>query len=418
MSEKPKRFRLDRRGFLSRLGLAGAAAGTGMALGPSRRAWSEATGLDVPATAWPAKFEPGATAPKYNPRELPKPGAKIREFDIDVTIAKHEILPKVEVHLFTFNGTYPGPEIRVKEGEWVKVNLRNKTPEFHTIHWHGIQLANEMDGVPMGTQWPVGPNQTFQYLWRAQPSGTHFYHCHVMTVLHIQAGLLGTVIIDSDDDIVKQYFPYTRDYTLALSELDTAFVREEMNGMIEMMGKMEAMNASPRMMTEMNGRMMGWFKDKQSFVKAVKDGYIPPYLASRRGKMRQLEFDYFMINGKPYPMTDPVMIKSGENIRVRLVGGGMMPHYFHLHGHDFWHVCQDGSPIAAPIRMNTIPVHPGTTSDIIIQGNNPGNWHFHDHSDLSLRNNGANPGGMMTMLMYEDAEAAGVKFKEVITLDS
>jgi hypothetical protein len=68
--------------------------------------------------------------------------------------------------------------------------------------------------------------------------------------------------------------------------------------------------------------------------------------------------------------------------------------------------------------MNTIPIFPGTTSDIVIQGTNPGNWHLHDHSDLSLTNNGQFPGGMMTMLMYEDAKDAGFTFEEVIALSS
>lgn len=95
-----------------------------------------------------------------------------------------------------------------------------------------------------------------------------------------------------------------------------------------------------------------------------------------------------------------------------------MPHFIHLHGHDFWHVCQDGSPLATPVRMNTIPIYPGTTSDIVIQGTNPGFWHFHDHSDLCTTNNGQHPGGMMTMLMYEDAREAGVKWEEVIAISS
>jgi FtsP/CotA-like multicopper oxidase with cupredoxin domain len=90
----------------------------------------------------------------------------------------------------------------------------------------------------------------------------------------------------------------------------------------------------------------------------------------------------------------------------------------HLHGHDFWHVCQDGAPLAHPVRMNTIPVFPGSTSDIIIQGNNPGSWHFHDHSELSNTNNGQFPGGMMTMLMYEDAASFGVKIPDLIQVSS
>jgi FtsP/CotA-like multicopper oxidase with cupredoxin domain len=125
-----------------------------------------------------------------------------------------------------------------------------------------------------------------------------------------------------------------------------------------------------------------------------------------------------MINGKSYPMTDMLHIRSGENIRVRLVGAGAWPHYMHLHGHDFWHVCQDGSPLEAPVRLNTVPVFPGSTTDIVIQGTNPGMWHFHDHSDLASTNNGFFPGGMMTMLMYEDAEKHGIKIPDIVQVSS
>ena len=79
---------------------------------------------------------------------------------------------------------------------------------------------------------------------------------------------------------------------------------------------------------------------------------------------------------------------------------------------------QIGSPLATPLRLNTVPVFPGGTVDIIVQGTNPGNWHLHDHSDLATTNNGQFPGGMMTMLMYEDAEKEGVKFKDVIQVSS
>lgn len=405
----PRRQLLKLGGFGLGAGLVGRALGFNS---PQQQA------LDMPATAWPASFDPNATKPGLAPRDKPKAGEKIHVFDIEVTIGTHEIVPGIQTHMFKFNDSYPGPEIRVKEGDWVQVNLKNKSPEFHTIHWHGMLVPNEMDGVPLGTQWPVAQNQEFRYLFRAQPAGTHFYHCHVMTTLHQQAGLVGSLIVESNNDIVKKTFPYHREYTMLLSELDTNYVRDLMNEMVTMGTQMEMMNHNPRLMREMNGRMMGWFKNKQSFLNAVKKGYVPPYTVAASGITRPITPNFFMINGKSYPMTDPLMIRRDENIRVRLIGGGMMPHYIHLHGHDFWHVCQDGSPLAVPIRMNTIPVYPGTTSDIVIQGTNAGNWHLHDHSDLATTNNGQHPGGMMTMLMYEDAKEAGVTFDDIIAISS
>lgn len=406
----------SRRRFLTKVA---GAAGAGLLLGNGADAFAESGApLDKPVSPWPATFDPQGTAPQYAPREMPKPGEKVHTYRIEVTIGKHEILPGVEAHMFLFNDMYPGPEIRVKENDWVQVDLVNKSPENHTIHWHGIALANEMDGVPMGTQWPVFKDQTFRYLWRAQPSGTHFYHCHVMTTLHQMAGLVGSLIIEVENDIVKRTFPYDREYTMLLSEIDTVWAREQLNEMVGMGMTMDAMNKDPKLMHEMNGRMMGWFKDKSSLLDAIKHGYIPPYTTAKAGMNRVITPNFFMINGKSYPMTDPLLIRYGENIRVRLIGGGMMPHFIHLHGHDFWHVCQDGAPLASPVRMNTIPIYPGTTSDIVIQGTNPGSWHFHDHSDLATTNNGMHPGGMMTMLMYEDAEKYGVTFKDSIMINS
>jgi FtsP/CotA-like multicopper oxidase with cupredoxin domain len=400
----------SRREIFKTAGLTGSFVGANLLLGKSSQAFAKAAtsvGDNISHTAWPTKFDSASTKPIYPPRQKPKPGEKIHEIDMDLTITVHEIVPGVKIHAFTYNKTLPGPEIRVPEGDWVLVNFKNKTSELH-----------EMDGVPNGTQWPVGPGQTFRYLFRAQPAGTHFYHCHNMTPLHVQAGMFGALIIEPKKDIVKEVFPYLRDYTLCLSEVDTTFTEAMMNDMLEMSDTMQAMSQSAKLMKEMNGRMMGWFYNKKAFLNAVKGGYIPPYVKAMTGLIRQPQFNFFMINGKSYPMTEEVLIKSGENIRVRFIGAGSMPHFMHIHGHDFWHVCQDGAPLANPVRLNTIPIFPGTTSDIIIQGTNPGHWHFHDHSDISTTNNGQFPGGMMTMLMYEDAEKAGVNVPEIIQVSS
>lgn len=426
MSKKPKDTSpsdLSRRDFMSIATAGGAALGAGLMLGQPQTAMAapspaKTAGHAAIPSGWLNAFRPASTAPAYPPRQAPKPGEKVHEFDIVVDVSIHEIVPGIKIHAFTYNGTYPGPEIRVPEGDWVLVNFTNRTPEFHTIHWHGIILANEMDGVPNGTQWGVGPNQTFKYLFRAQPAGTHFYHCHNMTNLHVQAGMFGALIVESKDDLVKKVFPYEREYTLLLSEVDTVMVETQMEEMLRMMTTMQKMSESPKLMKEMNGRMMGWFMNKKAFVDAVKSGYIPPYVSSNTGRSIMPNFNFFMINGKAYPMTEELHIRTGENIRVRLVGAGAMPHFMHLHGHDFWHVCQDGSPLQSPVRLNTVPVFPGTTTDIIIQGSNPGMWHFHDHSDLASTNNGLFPGGMMTMLMYEDAAKHGVKVPEIVQVNS
>ena len=74
----------------------------------------------------------------------------------------------------------------------------------------------------------------------------------------------------------------------------------------------------------------------------------------------------------------------------------------HLHGHQFWQVAEDGNVLGNPRQINTISVGPGKTADIIIEGYNPGYWTLHDHDTSRVTNHGMYPGGMLTMLVYEE----------------
>jgi FtsP/CotA-like multicopper oxidase with cupredoxin domain len=321
-------------------------------------------------------------------------------FDLDIRLTPHEILPGITVHFFAFNGHVPGPEFHVMEGDWIKVNFTNRTEEMHTIHWHGLTVPYTMDGVPMITQDPVHPGHTFVYRFQAKPAGTHWYHCHWGTPLHASSGMHGAFIIHRKDEPLKQRFPYTRDYTLMLEAWDVHFAREEINGLLEGMKQVNLLMAQGRLSPSTHG----FFRNYQEFAKAVEKGsYIPPYLLGRSSGV-PFRPNFFGINGKAYPATKRIGIKQGEWIRVRLINAGSSDHHMHLHGHDFWWIAQDGNDLAEPRRLNTIHVEPGGTYDIMIYGDNPGYWTFHDHKTTQVRNNGIYPGGMLTVLEYEDFE--------------
>ena len=321
-----------------------------------------------------------------------------KQFDMDIKIVEHEILPGIKAHMFAFNGQVPGPKIHVTEGDWIKVNFTNKTEEMHTIHWHGLTVPYTMDGVPMVTQDPVHPGQTFVYRFQAKPAGTRWYHCHWGTPLHASHAMHGAFIIDKKDEPLKQRFPYTREYTLMLEAWDINFARKEINELLEGMGEVNSLMEQGKL----DPITHGFFRNYEEFKHAVDTGkYIPPYLLSRSSGI-PLDYNFFAINGKSYPATERLKIKQGEWIRVRLINAGNLSHHMHLHGHDFWWVAQDGNDIDMPRRVNTIHVEPGSTYDIMIYGDNPGFWTFHDHNTLHVRNNGIYPGGMLTVLVYED----------------
>ncbi len=347
-------------------------------------------------------MEPGMTIePPGAPRD---DEVKYKEFSIEVKIARHEILPGIQVHMFVFNGQVPGPEFNVTEGDWIKVNFTNKTEEMHTIHWHGLAVPYTMDGVPMITQDPVHPGQTFVYRFQAKPAGTRWYHCHWGTPLHASTGMHGAFIIQRRNEHLKERFPYEREYTLVLESWDVDFAREEMNGLLEGMKQVNLLMAKGML----DPMTHGFFKTYQAFLEAYRnDDYVPPYL---QGRSNRIPFrpNFFGINGKSYPATRRIGIKQGEWIRLRLISASSQSHHMHLHGHDFWWVAQDGNDLPDPRHINTIHVEPGGTYDIMIYGDNPGYWTFHDHKTTQARNNGIYPGGALTLLEYEDFEPSYV----------
>jgi len=336
----------------------------------------------------------------------PKMDGDVKVFELFIDIFQQELVPGFTFHTLAFNNQVPGPEIRVNQGDKVRVIFKNKTELNHTIHWHGLHVPWRMDGVPYVTQMPVMPGQEFVYEFVAEPYGTHFYHCHWGTLLHMQSGMYGSLIVENPDDPIQKQFPYEREYTLTYSAHDVNFVRRELNSMLERMKERRYLMKKGRFDKE----RFAVFDTKEELVQAVENGYQPPYLVNRRAPAELPEPNWFTVNGKSYPSTPNLYIREHENIRVRLINAGTEEHYLHLHGHDFWQVCDDGLPLPQPWQRNTLRLSPGKTLDIIIEGKNRGIWTFHDHDTRRVTNNGLYPGGNLLALVYEDmpAEEAGL----------
>ena len=111
---------------------------------------------------------------------------------------------------WTFNGSVPGPEIRVKEGENVKIKLKNELPEPVTIHWHGLPVPNNMDGIPGVTMNAVQPGKSFTYEFKATVPGTYWYHSHQNSADQVDKGLYGSLIVEKKmmRNIIKTSLSY------------------------------------------------------------------------------------------------------------------------------------------------------------------------------------------------------------------
>ena len=110
--------------------------------------------------------------------------------------------------IWGYQGVVPGPTLRVKRGEEVRVRLVNDLPEPTVVHWHGVRLPNAMDGVPHLTQPPIAPGASFDYRFRAPDAGTFWYHSHLYSSEQLERGLYGVLIVEEpapvavDRDIV------------------------------------------------------------------------------------------------------------------------------------------------------------------------------------------------------------------------
>jgi FtsP/CotA-like multicopper oxidase with cupredoxin domain len=126
-------------------------------------------------------------------------GQVLREWELVALDREIEVAPGVKFAAWTYNGRVPGPTLRCREGERLRITFANASAHPHTIHFHGIHPA-EMDGVPGVGAGTIAPGGRTVYEFDALPAGLHLYHCHVRPLAeHIAKGLYGAFIVDPED---------------------------------------------------------------------------------------------------------------------------------------------------------------------------------------------------------------------------
>ncbi|MAT41365.1 MAG: copper oxidase [Anaerolineaceae bacterium] len=272
----------------------------------------------------------------------------VKVFELVTKPVKWQIIQDVFVTAWTYNGTVPGPMIRVTEGDIVRILIKNELPEPTTIHWHGIAVPNAMDGIPDITQKPILPGETFTYEFIAQLTGTYMYHSHYDGDVQVSAGLYAPFIIDP------------KELTSPAPDIDVNLMISE------------------------------WLlRDGETFAAMPMAGMEP---------------NYFTINGKAFPDTETINVKKGQLVRLRLAGIGQFVHPIHLHGVPFTIVATDGHPVpkAAQLTKDTVLVSPGERYDIEFVATESGQWILHCHILHHTTNNNVEPGGLMLIINVTD----------------
>ncbi|MGE7270161.1 multicopper oxidase family protein [Brevibacillus panacihumi] len=332
-----------------------------------------------------------------------KPTGNVKEYKLEAKPARWELVSGVQTDAYTFNGTVPGPTIRAKEGDTIRVILKNSLSEETSIHWHGLHIPNNMDGVPSFTQHAVKPGESFTYEFLANHAGTYMYHSHFNSIPQIDKGLYGLLVIDPQN---KGTLKHDREYTMLFGGWNVPNRSEgnqKQSGNDQMSGMSKGMTKEPKHKGNIRSMMEHGSQNKDQQKNPHAGMNMPPTESSKDNAgstVMGMDYNYWTINGKSFPDTDPIEVKEGELVHIRLANISNGVHPMHLHGHDFRIIAKDGHPLPTPSIVNTVTVNPGETYDIDFIADNPGEWIFHCHELHHTTNADVEPGGLMVLVKY------------------
>src|ERR1044072_7590915 len=154
-----------------------------------------------PLAARAQSFAPAGWSDDLKLNELPdkNPDPKIVEIDMVAKLADVTIDGKT-VHAWTYNGSIPGPLINTHVGDRVIVHFKNELDQPTTVHWHGVRVPIEMDGVPEVSQPDVKKGEEFTYDFVVRDAGLYWYHPHVMSAAQVGFGLYGALLVEDPAD--------------------------------------------------------------------------------------------------------------------------------------------------------------------------------------------------------------------------
>ncbi len=284
----------------------------------------------------PAQSAPGGA---YLPVVVPN-GAKlpfkvvngVKVFHLAAEEVEHELAPGLKVLCWGYNGAVHGPLLEWVEGDRVRVYVTNRLPAPTTVHLHGILLPNGMDGVGGLNQRAIPPGETFKYELTVRQNGTFMYHSHHDEMTQMALGMTGMIVIHPR---VPRAPRVDRDFALMLHE---------------------------------------WRVDPG---------------ARRPDPNEMVDFNMLTMNGKSFPGTQPLVVRKGQRVRVRIGNLSAMDHHpIHLHGYRFHITETDGGVIPESARWpeTTVLVPVGSTRTIEFVANEPGDWAMHCHMTHHVMN--------------------------------
>lgn len=254
----------------------------------------------------------------------------------------------------TVNGSIPAPNLHFTDGDEAVIHVTNKMEVATSIHWHGLILPGEMDGVPGFNGFPgIMPGETFTYRFKAQQTGTYWYHAHSMA--QEQDGLYGSMIFShkGEDPIQSE-----RDYIVVLSD----FITDDGDEVMKNLKKTSDYYAKNRL-------TVGDFFDdveKRGFSKAWKDATAWGEMRMARTDLADVQGYIFLTNGKTPEQNWTGLFKPGERVRLRFINASAMSFYdVRIPGLKMSVVQADGQDVE-PVAVDEFRFAPAETYDVVV----------------------------------------------------
>ncbi len=263
------------------------------------------------------------------------------------------------ISIAAYNGQFPGPLLRFKEGQAVTVDLHNDTgtPEQH--HWHGQSIPSDVDGAAEeGTPF-IPPHGSRRIFFVPKPSGFRFYHTHVRAGSDLEkgqySGLVGPVYIEPKENPGR----YDREVFLTLKEFEPKFSRG---------GDMAQDFLSPA----------GEVQD----LKEAGEKSMTASLAKGMPKGYEVGYSSFTINGRMLGHGEPIRVKQGERVLFHVLNGSATEiRSLALPGHTFYVIATDGNALPKPVRVPGLWIGTAERISAIVEMNHPGVWIMGDLND-------------------------------------